>query len=65
VRIARETRDNALAALAMIREAIETLGPPGILPRPGALGPEPVHEGEAIVAALQQILTEQPERARG
>jgi hypothetical protein len=44
----------------MIREAVETLGPPGVLPSRDAVlmlhGPEPVHEATAIVAALQKLL---------
>jgi len=44
----------------MIREAIERLGPPGILPSQDAVlqhyGPEPVHEATAIVEALQKLL---------
>jgi hypothetical protein len=51
-----ETKENAAAALQMIREAAETLGPPGILPPPGHYGPEPVHEATAIVEALQRLL---------
>jgi hypothetical protein len=59
--IADENYQNAWAALRMIREAIETLGPPSAL-SPGErvvalYGPEPVHEAEAIVVALQRILT--------
>jgi hypothetical protein len=44
----------------MIREAVETLGPPGALPSqdavPALFGPEPVHEASAIVEALQRLL---------
>lgn len=58
-RAAISTRENYAAALRMIREAIETLGPVGILPSPDAVlllyGPEPVHEAEAIVAALVKM----------
>jgi hypothetical protein len=69
--IARENYRNAWAALGMIREAIETLGPPGVLPSDeivvGYYGPEPVHEAEAIVVALMRILdpeaTEQENQA--
>jgi hypothetical protein len=43
----------------MIREAIETLGPPGVLPSKEAMlmlyGPEPIHEGQAIVDALRKL----------
>ena len=52
----QETRENAAAALQMIREAVETLGPPGILPPPGHYGPEPIHETAAIVDALYKML---------
>jgi hypothetical protein len=58
---ARITMNNAWAALRMIREAVETLGPPGIVPSGEAVlalyGPEPVHEAEAIVEALRKLLT--------
>jgi hypothetical protein len=44
----------------MIREAVETLGPPGILPSQEVVitiyGPEPIHEAQAIVDALTKIL---------
>ena len=44
----------------MIREAIEELGPVGVLPSQEAVivryGPEPVHEAQAIVDALASIL---------
>lgn len=57
--IAQENYKNAWAALRMIREAIETLGPPGVLPPGeqvvGLYGPEPVHEAEAIVVAIQRM----------
>jgi hypothetical protein len=40
----------------MIREAVETLGPPGVLPSGEAVislhGPEPIHEAQAMVDAL-------------
>lgn len=56
----QETRESWSAALLMIRETVETLGPPGILPSPDAVleryGPEPVHEAAAIVEALQKLL---------
>jgi hypothetical protein len=59
--VALENYRNAWQALRMIREAIETLGPPGVLPSEEAVlklyGPEPVHEGQAIVHALTQILS--------
>ena len=48
----------------MIREAVETLGPPGVLPSGEAVislyGPEPIHEAEAIVDALAVILGDDP-----
>lgn len=51
---------NAWAALRMIRETIERLGPPGALMSEDAVllryGPEPVHEGQAIVDALARLL---------
>jgi hypothetical protein len=55
---------NAWAGLRMIREAVETLGPPGVLPSGEAVislyGPEPIHEAEAIVDALAVILGDDP-----
>jgi hypothetical protein len=51
---------DCLAAIRMIREAVETLGPPGVLPSEEAVlqlyGPEPVHEAQAIVDALRKML---------
>ena len=48
----------------MIRETIETLGPPGaLLSEDGVLrkyGPQPIHEAQAIVDALTEILGEPP-----
>ena len=56
----RENYQNALTALRMTRETIETLGPPGALPSREAVlslyGPEPIHEGQAIVDALKKLL---------
>jgi hypothetical protein len=56
----RDNYQNALAALRMIRETIETLGPPGVLPSKEAVlmlyGPEPTHEGQAIGDALRKLL---------
>jgi hypothetical protein len=56
----RETQESWSAALRMIRETVETLGPPGVLPSQDAVlalyGPEPVHEATAIVEALQKLL---------
>jgi predicted XRE-type DNA-binding protein len=52
---------NAWQALKLIRETIETLGPPGALPSEEAVvalyGPEPIHEGQAISDALIKILS--------
>jgi hypothetical protein len=61
---------NAWQALRMIREAVEMLGPPGILPSEEAVltlyGPEPVHEGKAIVEALTKMFASaRPEGSRG
>jgi hypothetical protein len=57
----RDNYQNAWAALRMIRETIETLGPPGALPSGEAVvmlyGPEPIHEGQAIVDALRKLLS--------
>jgi len=43
----------------MIREAVERLGPTGILPSQDVVlqryGPEPVHEATAIVEALEKL----------
>ncbi|TYO62972.1 hypothetical protein FXV83_29885 [Bradyrhizobium hipponense] len=56
----RENLQNAWAALRMIRETVETLGPPGILISEEEVlaqyGPEPIHEATAIVAALTTLL---------
>jgi hypothetical protein len=55
-----ENYRNAWQGLRMIREAVETLGPPGaLLSEEGVLrkyGPEPIHEAQAIVDALTKIL---------
>ncbi|GAC1550157.1 MAG: hypothetical protein NVS2B5_05860 [Beijerinckiaceae bacterium] len=55
----RDNYQNAWAALRMIRETTETQGPPGVLMSEEAVllkyGPEPVHEGQAIVEALTVI----------
>ena len=55
-----ETKESWSAALRMIREAVETLGPPGILPSQDIVlehyGPEPVYEATAIVEALRKLL---------
>ena len=59
---------NAWAGLHLIREAVETLGPPGVLPSGEAVislyGPEPIHEAQAIVDALAAILGDEPVRGR-
>jgi hypothetical protein len=58
--VALENYRNAWQALRMIREAVETLGPPGVLPSEEAVlalyGPEPIHEAQAIVDALTKLL---------
>ena len=55
-----ETRESWSVALQMIRETVETLGPPGILPSREAVlqlyGPEPVHEAEALSAAIRTLV---------
>lgn len=55
-----DPREDGRAALRMIRQTIETLGPPGALPSEeavlGARGPELVHEAEAICEALVELL---------
>jgi hypothetical protein len=57
-----ENYRNAWDGLRMIREAVETLGPPGVLlSRDGVLrehGREPIHEAEAIVNALTTMAAE-------
>jgi hypothetical protein len=44
----------------VIRETVETVGPPAILPAQDAVltlyGPEPVHEATAIGDALRRLL---------
>jgi hypothetical protein len=61
-----ENYRNAWAGLRLIREAVETLGPPGVLPSGEAVislyGPEPIHEAQAIVDALTAILGDEPDR---
>jgi hypothetical protein len=58
----RDNVQNGWAALRMIRETVETLGPPGALPSRDTVliehGPEAVHEAQAIVEALRRLLTE-------
>ena len=57
-----ENYRNAWQGLRLIREAVETLGPPGVLPSQEAVitlyGPEPIHEAQAIVDALTKILNQ-------
>ena len=57
-----ENYRNAWAGLRMIRDAVEELGPVGVLPSQeaviGRYGPEPIHEAQAIVDALASILDE-------
>jgi hypothetical protein len=57
----RDDLQNASAALRMIRETIETLGPPGVLMSEEQVlaqyGPEPIHEATAIVKALTDLLS--------
>jgi hypothetical protein len=53
--------ENAWAALRMIRETLEELGPGGALMASEEVmhryGPEPVHEAQAICEALARIPT--------
>jgi hypothetical protein len=55
----RDNLQTAWAALRMIREAVETLAPPGALRSEeavlGTLGPEPTHEAQAIIEGIQAI----------
>ena len=55
-----DNMQNAWAALRMIRETVETLGPSGILISEEEVlaryGPEPIHEATAIVEALTTLL---------
>ena len=55
------TLQDGWAALAMIRETIETLGPPGAIISEEAVlaeyGPEYQHEAQAICDALVPLLT--------
>jgi hypothetical protein len=66
--VALENYRDCMCAIRMIREAVETLGPPGILPSEKAVlrlyGPEAVHEAQAIVDALTKLFGDRaPERA--
>ncbi|MGY0573887.1 hypothetical protein ACTGJ9_024715 [Bradyrhizobium sp. RDM12] len=62
----RENLQNAWAALRMIRETVETLGPPGILISEEEVlaryGPEPIHEATAIVDALTTLFRRHDDR---
>jgi hypothetical protein len=55
----RDNYENALAGSAYDPRGDETLGPPGVLPSKEAMlmlyGPEPIHEGQAIVDALRKL----------
>lgn len=55
-----ENYRNAWDGLRLIREAVETLRPPGLLSFQEAVvtlyGPEPIHEAQAIVDALTTVL---------
>ena len=66
---ALENYCDCLAAIRMIREAVETLGPPGVLPSEEAVlhlyGPEAVHEAQAIVDALRKMLEQQDQVKHG
>jgi hypothetical protein len=54
-RIALETYRNARAAMALIREAVETCAPPGSVPRADHLIPEFTAEAEALVRGIYAI----------
>jgi hypothetical protein len=43
------------AALRMIRDAIEEIGPIGAVPSEESILPEPHHEAEAIIKGIQAI----------
>jgi hypothetical protein len=64
----RASYQNAWQAFAMIREAIETLGPVGVLPSSeavmGQIGPEPVHEAEALVEGIKKLKAESEQLRR-
>jgi hypothetical protein len=55
----RENLKTAWHALRMIREAVETLRPPGAVRAEEAvlatLGPEPTHEAMALIEGIQAI----------
>lgn len=57
--VAAANRENAWAALRMIRQAVEELGPVGALVSEEAVlqlyGPEPVHEAQAIIEGIQKL----------
>lgn len=50
----------AWGAMRMIREAIETLGPVGVLPSPEYVGPTFTHEAAVIVSAIRAMTTSTP-----
>jgi hypothetical protein len=54
-RIALETYRDARAAMALIREAVETCAPPGSVPRADHLIPEFTPEAEAVVRGIYAI----------
>jgi hypothetical protein len=54
--VLQENYTNAWAALAMVREALELYGP--VQASEHAKGPEPVHEAELLVAAIQRLAKE-------
>ena len=55
-----QTQESWSAALHLIRETVETLGPAGLLPSREAVlqlyGPEPLHEATAIAAAIRTLV---------
>lgn len=55
IKAATENNRELWAALAQIREAVEQHAPPGSLPAGEQLGPEPAHEAEALVRAIDAI----------
>lgn len=59
--VSRANREALWGALAMVREALELLGPVGALPASEHLpncGTEPHHEAEALIAGIQLIIAE-------
>ena len=53
--IESDNRRNAWAAISMIRDAVETLGPVGALVAGEHIGPAMTDEAEAIVAGIQRL----------